>query len=165
MSEVAVEKLAVLANQLASLTDELTREVMSHQSDDHLALVRYFDKFRKSADTFSDAKKAITELHDRMSREFVPDAMRAADVKTVNIVGIGRVSISHRFSCSIVSGMKDTALEWLRGHNLGGIIQETVNSSTLSATAKRMIEEEGKDLPDDIFKVSTSPYTSITATK
>jgi len=60
---------------------------------------------------------------------------------------------------------KDAGLNWLRANGHEGIIIETVNSSTLSAFAKSQLEEEGVDLPDDIFKIGTSPYTSITKVK
>lgn len=154
------DRLKSIAEQLAPLVDDLTREVTEYRIKDHIELIRYFDEFRKSADIFDETKKALTELRDNMSREYIPDAMFNAGVKTVNVVGVGRVTVSQRFSCSMLD--KEAGIDWLKHHGLGGIVIETVNSSTLAATAKKMIQEEGKDLPENIFKISAVPYTSIT---
>lgn len=149
-----------LADRLVGISDELTREVASKANADHLELIRYFDQFRKAADMFSTAKKAVTELHDKLSRDMIPDAMLAAGVKTVNVVGVGRVTISHRYSCSMID--KEQAMQWLKNNKHGDLVIETVNSSTLAAFSKSLLQEEGKELPASLFKVGTSPYTSIT---
>lgn len=159
MSE-ATERLKALADQLAPIVDELTREVNVAREQDHITLIRYFDEFRHAADVFSDAKKALTELEKDVSSVYIPDAMFTAGVKTVNVVGVGRVTVSYKFGCSMLD--KEAGMDWLKRNGLGGIIIETVNASVMAATAKKMIQEEGKDLPDNIFKVSTNPYTSIT---
>jgi len=54
------------------------------------------------------------------------------------------------------AGVTDEILhEWLRSHDLGGIIKETVWWITLSATMKAEMEQ-GRDLPE-IFNVATKP--------
>lgn len=155
-----LDNLQSLANDLPELTDGLSRELARLEGQDHIALIRFFDKFRKAADAFSEAKKAITDIHDKLSRDMIPEAMRAAGVKTVTVVGVGRVTISHRYSCTMID--KDKGMEWLRTTGHGDLIQETVNSSTLAAFSKNLLQEEGKELPADLFKVGTSPFTSIT---
>jgi hypothetical protein len=57
--------------------------------------------------------------------------------------------------------MKEAAFEWLRENGLGELITETVNASTLSAQARKMLED-GTELDADIFNVSVFPTTSIT---
>jgi hypothetical protein len=57
---------------------------------------------------------------------------------------------------------KQLGMDWLRNTGNESLIQETVNSSTLAAFAKSKTEEEGKELPSDIFKTSVMTYTSIT---
>ena len=57
---------------------------------------------------------------------------------------------------------KVAGMGWLRDEGHGDLIQETVNASSLSAFAKSYIEETGKDLPADLFKLSNLRYTSVT---
>ncbi len=159
MSEL-LNKLREGSVRLGELVNQIRQESETHKNDDHVALIQYFNELRLANDTFNEAKKALSEIHDTLSRDYVPDAMRRANVKTCTVVGVGRVSISHRFSASMVD--KEGAISWLRDHDLGGIVIETVNSSTLSAMAKRLIEDEGRELPEDLFKTSTLAYTSIT---
>jgi hypothetical protein len=57
--------------------------------------------------------------------------------------------------------MKEIGIEWLRSNNAEDLIQETVNSQSLSRFAKDLIEE-GRELPEDIFNVAIIPNTSRT---
>jgi len=100
----------------------------------------------------------VNSLSDYLSMDLVPGAMQAAGFTTVNHE-VGRVTIGTRISASMVE--KDAAMQWLRDHELGSLIQETVNANTLGAQARTMIEA-GDELPSDLFKTSVKPYTSIT---
>lgn len=56
---------------------------------------------------------------------------------------------------------KDAAFEWLRLSDMGSLIVETVNASTLSATGKAMLQD-GKELPETVFNTFYQPSTSLT---
>lgn len=127
---------------------------------DHIAVIVHFDALRIAAEQIKQAREALQEITDHLSKETVPLSMRNAGVKTVTVEGVGRVTISHRYSCSIID--KDGGYKWLRDNDYGSLITETVNSSTLSAFAKNLMETEGKELPNDLFKVGTQAFTSIT---
>jgi len=153
---------------LAKVTSDLTKVTMMVRTDttdvvklnDHVALIRHFNDMRIAMDQIKEARKALEEMTDHLSAIDVPDVMRNAGIKTTTIEGVGRVTVSHRFSCSILD--KDKGYDWLRSTGNGSLITETVNSSTLAAFAKNKLEVEGVDLPPDLFKVGTNPYTSIT---
>jgi hypothetical protein len=129
----------------------------------HVELIKHYNHLRLATARIKEAREALAEMEEKLSREQIPDIFREQGIKTTTIEGVGRVTVSYRFSCSMLD--KEQGLEWLRGNGHGGIIIETVNSSTLSAFAKSMLEESGAELPDAIFKTSTSPYTSITKVK
>jgi hypothetical protein len=129
----------------------------------HVELIKHYNHLRLATARIKEAREALAEMEEKMSREQIPEIFREHGIKTTTIEGVGRVTVSYRFGCSMLD--KEQGLEWLRGNGHGGIIIETVNSSTLSAFAKSMLEESGAELPDSIFKVSTSPYTSITKVK
>lgn len=56
---------------------------------------------------------------------------------------------------------KQAAYWWLRLNGMGSLITETINASTLSAAARKQMED-GKDLPETYFKVDIVPNTSVT---
>lgn len=127
-------------------------------SNDYIDGIRHYVDVRAAVETIKTARKALEEIEENLSKNQIPDLMRSRDVKSVKIEGIGTVGITNRISCSLPD--KDKGFEWLRGNGHGTLITETVNSSSLSAFAKEMIEA-GQELPEEIFKVSTSSYTSI----
>jgi hypothetical protein len=57
---------------------------------------------------------------------------------------------------------KERGMQHLRDTGNGGLIQDSVPWQTLSAFSKNLMETEGKELPDDIFKSSIMKFTSIT---
>jgi hypothetical protein len=134
-------------------------------SGDHIAIITHYDQLRKVNAQIKEAREALSEIEDSFSREHVPEALRQQRVKTITIEGIGRVTVSHRFSCTIITPDKTVGHDWLKSNGHGSLVTETVNSSTLAAFAKNLLEVDGKELPADTFKVGTSPYTSITKVK
>lgn len=147
-----------MVNLTAMVRDDTAEAVAT---GDHIAVIRHYDAIRQATEKIKEARKALDEIEEQLSREHVPTVMRAHSVKTITVEGIGRVTLINRYSASIVDKPKGYA--WLRDNNHGSLIQETVNSSTLSSFAKHYLEEEGRELSaDDGFKVSTMTFTSIT---
>ncbi len=63
-----------------------------------------------------------------------------------------------------MGGDKDECFTWLRNNNHGEVIVEQVNASSLSRVA-RELAEEGRELPDNLFKSDPTVSTSITKVK
>ena len=106
------------------------------------------------------AKMAELQKHmQTLSYELLPTMLQNANVKTINVEDVGRVSVIDRWSASMLD--KTRAFEWLRATGNDGLIIETVNASTLGAFA-RTESEAGKPLPRDIFKAGATPHISIT---
>jgi hypothetical protein len=164
MKQQTLENLQEMVRGLQIVTGQVrsdTQEAVA--SGDHVKLVTHFSSLRSVNATIKEAREALSEMEDLLSTRDIPDLFHDLKVKTTTIEGVGRVTVSYRFGCSMLD--KEQGMEWLRSNGHEGLIQPTVNSSTLAAFAKNMIEQEGKDLPDDIFKTSQSPYTSITKAK
>jgi hypothetical protein len=164
MQEDTVRAINEACFQLAKVA-EMVREDNDYTltQHNHVKLIKHYNHLRLATAQIKEAREALAEMEEKLSREQIPEIMREQGIKTTTIEGVGRVTVSYRFGCTMLD--KEQGLEWLRGNGHGGIIIETVNSSTLSAFAKSMLEESGAELPDSIFKVSTSPYTSITKVK
>lgn len=100
-----------------------------------------------------------------------PGRMDAEESRTATSAETGnRMSRTSKMYASIIPDATEgaepqgKAFKWLRDNNLGSLIKETVNASTLSATAKELVEN-GRELPDDLFKVHTKDSVSITKGK
>jgi hypothetical protein len=145
-------------NDLAVAVRRDTDEVV--KTNNHVDIIKHFNHLRIAMGSVKDAREALKQIEETLSREIIPDVMRSNEIKTTTIEDVGRVTVSYRFSCTMLD--KEHGIDWLKGNGHESLVQETVNSSTLSAFAKNMLEEHGKELPPEIFKVGTSPYTSIT---
>jgi hypothetical protein len=145
---------------LFNLSEQLRRRTAELKGGDHVALICHYADVRAAHAAIDESIKSLYEMKESLSRELVPDVMRAAGIKTINLVGIGRVSLSNRWSVSMLD--KVQGMQYLRDTGNEGLIQETVNSSTLTAFGKNLMETEGKELPDHLFKSSIMTITSIT---
>lgn len=157
-TQVLLDQVCKGLQRVAGMVREDTRDTFAQ--NDHIAAIRHYDATRLATKTTKEAREALADIEDQMSKEQIPDIMRRHEVKTITVEGVGRVTVSHRFSASIID--KEKGYEWLRAEGHGGIITETVNSSTLSAFVKDLIQNHGMELPEDLFKVGTQAYTSIT---
>ena len=96
-------------------------------------------------------------LKDLKERD-IPGKFEELGISTITVNG-------YRYTKSetIRASMKDkgAAKDWLRNNDLEDIITETVNASTLSATARTLLEE-GRELPEDVFNVYVLNNTSVT---
>jgi hypothetical protein len=143
------------------------------QGGDVIEIIKHFNHLRIANDDIKSSREALQQIADSLSTVVIPDVVRVAKETTglktpINIEGVGRVTVSYRYSASILDHPlrgKEPGYEWLRANGAGEIIKPTVNAGTLSSYAKSMLEEKGEELPDDIFKVGTAPYTSITKAK
>lgn len=104
-------------------------------------------------------------LFNPYKKEHVPELFEAAGVTSLPLDEGYRVGVSHKTVASIKKGQKEDAYKWLRANNMGDLIVETVNSSTLSATFKTMIEEHNVEPPEETFTVERLPNTSVTKGK
>lgn len=142
----------------ANMVREDGQEVLA--LNNHIELIWHYYHLRSVTERIKEAREALDKLENALSHEQIPTIMKEVGVKTVNIEKLGRVTVSYRWGCSMLD--KDEGMNWLRDNGQESLIIETVNSSTLAAFARNMLEEEGQSLPDDIFKTSLYPFTSIT---
>ena len=153
---VVCGKLNILA---ATIRDE-TNEVV--ESKDHIAIIKHYDKLRQATALIKESREALAQMEEKLSREQVPEILRANNIRTITVEGVGRVSLGTRWSASMPD--KEAGLDWLRSNGHGGVIQETVNAQTLGALAKEL-NNDGTELPTPTFTTNIMTYTSITKVK
>ena len=125
---------------------------------------RTFVALRQVKDEAEDIYKSINKSYEIWKGERLPNVFDAEGVPTVNLDEGFRVTVSHKVYASIKKDCKGAAYQWLRDNNLGDIITDTVNSSTLSAVAKAEMEAN-RELNPDYFNIHVTPSTSVTKTK
>ena len=111
----------------------------------------------------SDAKTALGAEIDFLAKNKMVEVMDEMGVSSLNLKGIGRLSIRGDAYCSVVGGMKEDLFQWMRDNGFDSLISETVNSSTLKAFIKEQTIE-GNDVPDETI-VKFTPYSMVSLTK
>ena len=113
---------------------------------------------------FDDRAKLLSGLFQHYKNVVLPDMFDQEGITNVPLTEGFRVGVSYSLYASIVAGKKDEAYNWLRDNDLGDLIVEAVNSSSLSGVA-RAWREENRDLPDSLFNTKEVGNTSVTKTK
>jgi len=155
--------LSTVCGRLTTLATEVreqTNEAVA--TNDPIEVIKHYDKVRQITALIKESREALSEIEEKLSREYVPDVMRAHNIRSTTIEGVGRVSLGTRWSASMPD--KSSGFEWLRANGHGGVIQETVNAQTLGALAKEL-NSSGTELPAPTFTTNIMTYTSITKVK
>lgn len=146
--------------KLDSLLERASRDTAAQIAENSIPeTVAYFAELRDTVRELADKMSEIQKHVDSLSHEMLPTMFQNQDVKTIKVENVGRVSINVRWNASMLD--KGVGLAWLRSTGNDGLIIETVNSQTLGAFAKDEVVA-GRPLPDDVFKVTSLPYVSIT---
>lgn len=163
MQDETLAQLHSVCGKLIETTQKVRKETdEAVSSGDHIAVIVHYDKLRQVTALIKESREALSQMEEKLSRDQVPDVMRAHNIRTITVEGVGRVSLGTRWSASMPD--KSAGFEWLRANNHGGVIQETVNAQTLGALAKEL-NADGFDLPQPTFVTNVMTYTSITKVK
>lgn len=153
IGDCALTRLDKLLNDIERETQEVV------QQNDLPTTVVHYDAFDQLVGALKRRLNALEKHRDSLSYETLPTMFTNQNVKTINVVGVGRVTVNVRWSASMLD--KQKSLEWLRTSGNAGLIQETVNAGTLSSFAKGETLA-GHPLPDHLFRVGTAQHISIT---
>lgn len=154
-----VDAVSILNDKSAGV-----RRLIDEAKDAPAELARIYIKLRAMLEEVSEAVGKLSELRDALQFKLIPEAYEAHGV-TSQTVDDHRITVSILVRATIVPEQKEAAHQWLRDHGYNSLILQTVNASSLASLAKMLIQDEGKELPDDKFKTYTVPSTSMTKTK
>lgn len=150
-----------LAANDAGLVEQTARDIKKSKLAEAL---RWWKTTTDQYDELDKHRKRMLATLEEMSRKIIPEMMSEEGVKTITLDDVGyRFTVSQRFSCSMPE--KELGMQWLRDNGLGDLIQETVNSGTLSSAVKKRIEDDGMDVPAELFNTNYMSYTSATKVK
>lgn len=151
-----LDDLFVIAQEFRAKQEFIHTEKIQDQ-------VRFLRLLRDVKETAADIESQLGKVLEKMRQETIPNSFKESGVTTLTVDGY-RYTISQTLRASIRADKKLDAYKWLRENDLGDLITETVNASTLSAQARKMAED-GTELEPDLFNVSIVPNTSITQAK
>lgn len=127
-----------------------------------VAMARAFVALHRLIERTDGILKPVYDTFNEYKTQHIPALFEQEDVPNVPLNEGFRVGVSHKFVASIKTGEKDRAYQWLRENGLGDLIQGTVNSSSLTASAKSLMEEKNVELPSELFNTGFVPNTSVT---
>lgn len=145
------------AEQLSQAVDGMLRTSLTVTD-----LCRIYDDVRGLHEAMEEAEKALSKLKQHLGVTVLPRRFNEEGVGNMSVKDLGaRFTINTRLNASMAAN-KEAAMAWLRENGYEALIQETVNASTLAKFAGEYTVEQGKDLPADLFRVTTVQYVSRT---
>lgn len=161
----AAMRLVMSAALIKDITEDLRKEMEAARRQGATSLARAYVVFKRAVERLADDVKPLDALFASYKDELVPETLDAEGVTNVPLAEGFRVGTSLVFRASIKKDMKEQAYEWLRNNAHADIIVESINSSTLSATAGELLKDHCLELPSEFFTVAIMSNTSVTATK
>jgi len=150
-----IPERVTLEDLIQSLKDK------SEKLGDVNSAVKLLKQARDLKAEFEELTQPLDKLVDDLNKDKVPTIFKEHGTTSTTVDGY-RYTVSNTTRASIQGGKKDEALQWLRDNELGELITETVNASTLSAQARILAEEKGLELDPDLFNVYVQPNMSVT---
>lgn len=113
-------------------------------------------------DALDKARKRIYAILDGMDKGMLPAMFDTSGQDLARIPELGRSFYpTTKYGAKVHD--KEKLYEWLRENNGGDLIQETVNSSSLSGFLKTLTLDQGIDAPSDVAELTT--YRTIGSSK
>ena len=155
-----LEQLSARIEQLAEEADLVASEL--ERQNDLVALLSFFSKLKEEYAALDGARKKFYHALNKLDKEVLPKMFEDSGMDKVRIPELERSFYPlSKGSASMVDKVR--AYEWLRQNGADHLITETVNSSTLAAFVKDMIQECNVEPPADVIKYN--PYTIIGSSK
>ncbi len=164
--ESPTDIIALTINRSCDLADKFIKPLLNEITDGGQPasqLAHAFVALRLATERWEATGKLLSDALAVLKTERIPAAFDAEKITTFTTQTGYRVTLSMTYRASIIAAQKGAAYAWLQANNLGDLITETVNASTLSAAGKVLLED-GKELPDDLFHAYFAPSASITKT-
>jgi hypothetical protein len=146
--------------KLDAMIDRARRDTLALvDKADPSDLVRHFQELRARYRELKNKIESLEKEVDFLSSSAIPDLFASKHITSIRIEDLGLIKVNNRWVASMPD--REAGMDWLRETGNGALIIETVNSQTLASFAKDRALE-GNPLPENLFRVGTSPYTSIT---
>lgn len=144
-------------SQLEGIVDDIQKEVDEAKKKSLKDVVEVFCKVRYVCDRLAEVKSPLEQIKSSLAYGTLPEMFNDQDLKTQTYDELGvRVTVKSDLTVKTLDKLK--ALGWGKEN---GIVQETINSSTLKAFAKDLLKQ-GKELPSEMFETEVVQNISVT---
>ena len=104
------------------------------------------DQKKKSEDMLKEINEMIAQTEEQLVEQMVAEEMQ-------NFTRNGKQFIlTSRTYANAKAGMMPKVCDWMKGHELGDMVKESIHPQTLQAWVKEQIEEAGA-LPEDLSEL------------
>lgn len=117
---------------------------------------------REKLDATKAVASALQKQFDILRLRFIPEKMEEDGIRNITIEGIGRVGVTGDMYVSTLAENREGLKQWMREHDHGALVSETINASTLKSWVKHQIAD-GEEYPVDLINVT--PFTRASITK
>jgi hypothetical protein len=105
-----------------------------------IELGKKFAECKKESEELTKKLKAANEAWDAVEKELL-EVMLDAQVNSIDIEGVGRLTMSRSSYPSVNAAAKPQFFDYLKDSGNGGLLKLDVNPQTLNAFLKKHIEE------------------------
>lgn len=127
-----------------------------------LELMREFKAAKDLKEACDVLAKEAGRLYDYIRLAAVPERFEEDGIQNMKVEGVGRVQLAGDLYAGIIKGKEEAAFEFLDDNGRGDVVKKTVNSSSLKAILKKMLEK-GEEFPAEVFKAE--PFTRASIVK
>lgn len=124
-------------------------------------LLKSFSLLKDNKEMLSGLEKVISELHQKLSYEVIPNAFETIGFDSVKVGGKNFI-LSARVNASIPEDKRELGHKWLTEvAKVPELIKPTVNSKQLSSFASMYFEANGCWPPEEVMNVHKQPYIQV----
>lgn len=164
MNEIPYTKLAEdVALRISSLAEWFKLRLdAAIAANDVKTAFELFDAMKTANKTMDEARSSFGSDFESFNKGKMPEFLDSLGTDMVRVPELAR-SFYTTLQMSATVCNKELAFEWLKENGGEGLIQPTVNASTLKSFVKSKLEEDGVEPPEDVIKIST--YRAIGSSK
>lgn len=151
-----------LTNSLDTIFEHFESEVTSIDKMSLADAAENYVVLKNLDERLEEVAKRLGKIVEHIKTKTMPTLFERDKLTSCNTKLGYRVAVSMLTRATMVD--KEGGKKWLRDNGLGDIVTETVNASTLAATARTLLED-GKELDPILFSVVLMPTTNVTKVK
>lgn len=128
---------------LGKLAEEL--RAAQEQSDDVAELAELYITLRLKLEAAEELKSSLQKMFDSLRFSRFPVLMDEKGISSFKTTEGHKLELTSDLRVSVLEENRPILFQWLRDHNSGDIIKETVNAATLQVMVRRMFKEGKMD--------------------
>lgn len=123
-------------------------------------MAQMFRELKELYETADRIKKEFGKTYDWLRVNYIPERLETLGSSSMQVTGYGRLGLTDDLRVKVLD--KQGAYDWLEENDMGDMITETVNTSTLKASLRKRLQK-GEKVPDNLFELT--PFTRANLTK